>query len=382
MKFSYYNPTRILFGNGQITEIAKLIPAGKKVLVTYGGGSIKKNGVFDQVKEALKAFEWFEFSGIEPNPTVETLDRAVALAKEKKVDFVLAVGGGSVIDGSKYIAAAALYDGNGWDILEKKYVVAKALPLGAVLTLPATASEANPTAVISKKATAAKLAFNSPHCYPVFAIMDPEVMATLPERQIANGLVDSFIHVCEQYVTRPVGAMVQDGYCEALLKTLKNLIEHYDQHNEPAWRENLMWAANQALNGLIGLGVPGDWGTHRIGHELTAMFGIDHARTLTIVQPALFREMMHEKAAKLEQMGRNVFGLPESADLAERTIQAIEALYRKVGMPVRFSDCDITAADTVAKLVGALKEHGMTALGENANITPEVSERILTRAMK
>lgn len=381
MKFSYYNPTRIQFGSGQIAAIAKLVPQGSRVLVTYGGGSIKKNGVFDQVKDALKSFEWFEFSGIEPNPTVETLDKAVALVKEKKLDFILAVGGGSVIDGSKYIAAAALYQGNGWDILEKKHIVDKAVPLGAVLTLPATASESNPTAVISRKSTATKIAFSSPHCYPVFAVLDPDTMATLPERQIANGLIDSFIHTCEQYLTYPTGALVQDGYCEALLKTLKNLIEHYDDHHQPLWRANLMWAANQALSGLIGVGVPGDWATHRIGHELTAMFNIDHARTLTIVQPALFREMLPEKAAKLAQMGRNVFNLPETDDIATRTIAAIEELYRRVGMPVRFSDCDITAPDTPAKLVKALEAHGMTALGENVNITLEVSERILTRAM-
>ncbi len=381
MKFSYYNPTRIQFGSGQIASIAKLIPAGKRVLVTYGGGSIKKNGVFDQVAEALKGYEWFEFSGIEPNPTAETLDKAVSLAKEKKIDFILAVGGGSVIDGSKYIAAAALYDGPGWDILERKHIVTKAVPLGAVLTLPATASESNPTAVISSKTTHAKLAFSSPAVFPQFAILDPDVMASLPERQIANGLVDSFIHTCEQFLTYPVGAMVQDGYCEALLRALKHLIEHFDEHDDPLWRENLMWAANQALSGLIGVGVPQDWATHRIGHELTAMFGIDHARTLTIIQPALFREMLDDKAAKLAQMGRNVFGLADTADIAERTIDAIEALYRSVGMPVRFSDCDITAPDTVDKLVAALKSHGMVALGEHGTITPEISTKILTRAL-
>lgn len=381
MKFSYYNPTRIQFGSGQIATIAQLIPQGLKVLVTYGGGSIKKNGVFEQVKEALKGHEWFEFSGIEPNPTVETLDQAVAIVKAKKIDFILAVGGGSVIDGSKYIAAAARYEGNGWDILEKKHIVTEAVPLGAVLTLPATASESNPTAVISRRATAAKLAFSSPAVFPQFAVLDPDTMATLPERQIANGLIDSFIHVCEQYLTYPVGALVQDGYCEALLCALKNLIDHYDDHNTPVWRENLMWAANQALSGLIGVGMPQDWATHRIGHELTAMFGIDHARTLTIVQPALLREMLPEKAAKLVQMGRKVFNLQETDDLAERTITAIEALYRGMGMPVRFSDCDITASDTPEKLVQALKDHGMIALGERGTITLELSSKILNRAM-
>lgn len=338
MQFSYYNPTRIQLGAGQITAIAKLIPADKRVLVTYGGGSIKKNGVLEQVQQALSGHEWFEFSGIEPNPTIETLDKAVAVVREKKIDFILAVGGGSVIDGSKYVAAASLYDGDGWDIMEGRHKATKALPLGAVLTLPATASESNQTAVISRASTAAKRAFSSPAVYPQFAILDPESMATLPQRQLANGLVDSFIHTCEQYVTFSVGALVQDGYAEALLRSLKTLIENFDDQNTPVWRENLMWAANQALNGLIGLGVPGDWARHRTGHEITAMFGVDHARTLTIVQPALFRELLPQKAEKLAQMGRNVFGLEDGADLPERTVSAIEDLYRGVGMPVRFSD--------------------------------------------
>lgn len=381
MQFSYYNPTRIQFGAGQIATIAKLIPAGKRVLVTYGGGSIKKNGVLEQVQQALSGHEWFEFAGIEPNPTIETLDKAVAIVREKKIDFILAVGGGSVIDGSKYVAAASLYEGDGWDIMEGKHRVTKAVPLGAVLTLPATASESNPTAVISRASTAAKRAFSSPAVYPQFAILDPESMATLPQRQLANGLVDSFIHTCEQYVTYPVGALVQDGYAEALLRSLKTLIDNFEDHNTPAWRENLMWTANQALNGLIGLGVPGDWATHRIGHEITAMFGVDHARTLTIVQPALFRELLPQKAEKLAQMGRNVFDLEESTDLAERTINAIEDLYRSVGMPVRFSDCDITGADTVSRLVQALKTQGMLDLGERNDITLDVSQKILTRAL-
>ncbi|MEN3929716.1 iron-containing alcohol dehydrogenase [Microvirga sp. W0021] len=382
MKFSYYNPTRIQFGANTIASIATLIPKESKVLVTYGGGSIKKNGIYDQVKDALKDYEWHEFSGIEPNPLVETLDKAVAVAKEKKIDFILAVGGGSVIDGSKYIAAAALYDGEGWDILEKKHIVTKALPLGAILTLPATASESNPTAVISRKSTQTKLAFSSSAVYPKFAVLDPSAMVTLPERQIANGLVDSFIHTCEQYLTYPVGALVQDGYCETLLRTLKHLIERFNEHDDLLWQENLMWAANQGLSGLIGVGVPQDWATHRIGHELTAMFGIDHARTLTIVQPALLREMISDKAAKLSQMGRNVFHLPQTSDIAEKTIDAIEALYRSIGMPVRFSDCEITDPETPAKLVAALKEHNMIALGEKGNITPEISEKILTKAMR
>ncbi|MBU6955613.1 iron-containing alcohol dehydrogenase [Hahella sp. HN01] len=380
MNFSFSNSTRIEFGQGRIAKLASLIDAEQKVMVVYGGGSIKKNGVYDQIKDALKDHSWVEFSGVEANPTVETLDKAVELARREKVDYILAVGGGSVIDGCKYIAAATLHDGDGWDILTRKYTIARALPLGVVLTLPATGSESNGGSVVTKAATKEKLSFGSPLVLPRVAVLDPDVIKSLPERQVANGVVDAFVHICEQYLSHNGDAWVQDGYAEALLRNLVRLAEEFPQRDNDVWRSNLMWTANQALNGLIGAGVAQDWATHMIGHEITALYGVDHARTLAIVQPSLLRVQMADKRAKLEQMGRNVFNLPQDDKLAETTIEAIERLYSSLDIPTRLSHAGIEGDTAVPALVDALEKHGMTALGENRAITLDVSREILKRA--
>lgn len=381
MNFSYVNPTKIFFGQKQIAAIKQAIPSDQKVLVVYGGGSIKKNGVYDQVSEALEGHEWLEFSGVEPNPTKETLDKAVAMVQEHGVDFILAVGGGSVIDGSKYVAAASKYDGDGWDIMIGKHQVTEATPLAAILTLPATGSESNMGAVITKKETQDKLPFMSPAVQPKFAVLDPDVMKTLPERQLINGIVDAWVHVCEQYLTLPTGAMVQDGYAETLLKTLKTLGEQFAERDDDMWRANLMWSANQALNGLIGSGVPQDWATHMIGHELTALWGVDHARSLAIVQPSLLRNQMQFKRPKLEQMGRNVFGLEAGDDLAERTIEAIEAFYHQLDVATKLENYDESREQAIDAIIEQLNKHGMTVLGENQTITLERSREILELAV-
>lgn len=381
MNFSYVNPTKIFFGQKQIAAIKEAIPSDQKVLVVYGGGSIKKNGVYDQVSEALEGHEWLEFSGVEPNPTKETLDKAVAMVKEHGVDFILAVGGGSVIDGSKYVAAASKYDGDGWDIMIGKHQVTEATPLAAILTLPATGSESNMGAVITKKETQDKLPFMSPAVQPKFAVLDPDVMKTLPERQLINGIVDAWVHVCEQYLTLPTGAMVQDGYAETLLKTLKTLGEQFAERDDDMWRANLMWSANQALNGLIGSGVPQDWATHMIGHELTALWGVDHARSLAIVQPSLLRNQMQFKRPKLEQMGRNVFGLEAGDDLAERTIEAIEAFYHQLDVATKLENYGESREQAIDAVIEQLNKHGMTVLGENQAITLERSREILELAV-
>lgn len=381
MQFTYANPTQILFGQGQISAIQSSIQPQDKVLVIYGGGSIKRNGVYDQVSEALNGHQWVEFSGVEPNPTKETLDKAVAIVKEQGINFILAVGGGSVIDGSKYVAAAAKYDGDGWDILTGKHQVSEATPLGAVLTLPATGSESNMGAVITKAETQDKLAFLSPFVQPKFAVMDPDVMKTLPEKQLINGIVDAWVHVCEQYLTTKHGAMVQDGYAETLLRTLKKLGEDFDNRDDDAWRANLMWSANQALNGLIGSGVPQDWATHMIGHELTALWGVDHARSLAIVQPSLLRNQLVHKRAKLEQMGVNVFGLELSNDLAERTIDAIESFYQTMTVSTQLTEHGSDKQSAIDSVVSQLELHGMKALGENQAITLKESREILTQAI-
>ncbi|CAA0091726.1 Alcohol dehydrogenase YqhD [BD1-7 clade bacterium] len=381
MQFTYANPTQILFGQGQIAGITDAIAQDQKVLVIYGGGSIKKNGVYDQTAAALANHTWVEFAGVEPNPTKETLDKAVAIVKEQAIDFILAVGGGSVIDGAKYVAAAGKYDGDGWDLLIGKHQAKVATPMGAILTLPATGSESNSGAVITKAENQDKLPFFSPAVQPVFAVMDPDVMKTLPERQLVNGIVDAWVHTCEQYITLPTDAMVQEGYAETLLRTLLTLGENFNNRDSDSWRGNLMWSANQALNGLIGTGVPQDWATHMIGHELTALWGVDHARSLAIVQPSLLRNQIETKRAKLEQMGRNVFDLPASGDLAEKTIDAIEAFYNNLDVATKLTehgDDKPTAIDTI---IGQLKQHGMVALGERQAITPDVAREILEQAV-
>jgi NADP-dependent alcohol dehydrogenase len=382
MEFSYVNPTQIHFGQGKIASISDAIPSNSKVLVIYGGGSIKKNGVYQQVQDALTKHTWIEFSGVEPNPTMETLDQAVVIAKAEKIDYILAVGGGSVIDGAKYVAAAACYDGAGWDILLGKHTITEAIAIGAVLTLPATGSESNAASVITRAATQDKLPFFSPAVQPKFAVLDADAMKTLPERQLINGLVDAWVHICEQYLTTPVGAMVQDGYAEALLKNLLVLTKEYDQHDTLQWRENLMWTANQALNGLIGAGVTADWATHMIGHELTALYGVDHARSLAIIQPSLLRNQIAVKKAKLEQLGSNVFTLAVGDDLAERTIAAIEAFYHSLNVATQLTQHTEDKAAAIDKIIAQLKAHNMVKLGEHQAITLTQSREILELAVK
>lgn len=381
MKFTYVNPTQIHFGQGQIAAISSAIPTDKKTLVIYGGGSIKNNGVYDQVVSALANHNWVEFAGVEPNPTKETLDKAVAIVKQQDIDFILAVGGGSVIDGSKYVAAAAKYDGDGWDIMLGKHQVVEATPIGAILTLPATGSESNMGAVITKAETQDKLAFMAPAVQPKFAVLDPDVMKSLPERQLINGLVDAWVHVCEQYLTLPTNAMVQDGYAETLLKNLLVLGQQYAERDNDQWRANLMWTANQALNGLIGSGVPQDWATHMIGHEFTALWHVDHARSLAIVQPSLLRNQLENKRAKLEQMGKNVFDLPAGKDLALRTIDAIEAFYHSLNVATQFADHNSSQQEAVNAVIAQLEAHGMVVLGEQQSITIERSREILEQAI-
>ena len=377
MNYTYFNPTSIEFGTDKIKSIVNYIDKKLKVLVVYGGGSIKKNGVYEQVTTALEGYTWFEFGGVEPNPSIETLNKAVKIIKDEKIDFVLAVGGGSVIDGSKYLVAAAFYDGDAWDFLEGK-AVEKALPLGAILTLPATGSESNATAVISKNSTNEKRYFGSPLVYPKFAVLDPSVMSTLDDRQLANGLVDAFVHTCEQYLTYPNTSLLHDGYAETILKGLHILSQDWKNRHEIQWQENLMLLANQALNGFIGSGVPQDWATHMIGHEITAFYGLDHARSLAVVQPQLLRVMIADKQEKLTQMGKEVFGMPHNYEMV---IEAIEFMYHSIGVSTNLNDYNIDDK-VVENITSALKKHGMTAIGENGTVTLEKVEKILTMSMK
>jgi NADP-dependent alcohol dehydrogenase len=381
--FSYQNPTRIVFGEGQISQLAALVPKGAKVLLTYGGGSIKHNGVYQQVVKALEGFEVLEFSGIEPNPSFETLLKAVELVKAENITYLLPVGGGSVVDGTKFIAAAALFEGNPWDILAKRAPVTQAMPLGCVLTLPATGTESNGNSVVTRYSTQEKLSFASPLVYPQFAVLDPTVTFSLPPKQVANGVVDAFVHVMEQYMTYPVNAAVQDRFAEGLLLTLieQGPLALKDPHNYDV-RANVMWAATMALNGLIGQGVPQDWATHMIGHELTALYGLDHAQTLAIVLPALLQQQRTQKRAKLIQYGKRVFNLQHSDEerLIDETIAHTRAFFEQMGVPTRMADYGIKA-DAVDALVAKLEQHRMLKLGEHGDITLDVSRKILTAAL-
>ena len=310
--FNYYNPVQILFGKGKIAEIGKHIPAHTKIMMTYGGGSIKKNGVYQQVMDALKGFEIIEFPGIEPNPHYETLMKAVEIIKQEKVDFLLAVGGGSVVDGTKFIAAAACFEGHDkWDILAKRAHIENALPFATVLTLPATGSEMNCGAVITRAETQEKLDFGSPKVFPKFSVMDPEATYSLPLRQIANGIIDTYVHVMEQYLGYPENAMIQDRFSEGILQTLVELAPKIYSSEKPIYddRANFMWAATMGLNGLIACGVREDWATHHIGHELTAFHGLDHAVTLAIVLPGVLNGVKELRKVKLLQYGERVWGI-------------------------------------------------------------------------
>lgn len=376
--FTFHNPTRILFGQGRINDISQQIPDGARVLITYGGGSVVKTGTLDEVKAALKDFTVFEFAGIEPNPTYETLMRAVELARRERIDFLLAVGGGSVIDGTKFIAAAIPFDGEPWDILAKQAEIKRAIPFGSVLTLPATGSEMNSFSVVSRRASNDKLAFSSPLVFPLFSVLDPGKTFTLPPRQVANGVVDAFVHITEQYLTCPADARVQDRFAEGLLLTLiEEGPKALTMPDDYAVRANLMWTATLALNGLIGAGVPQDWATHMLGHELTALHGLDHAQTLAVLLPAMLQVRRAEKREKLLQYADRVWGLREGSaderiDLAiGRTRQFFESL----GVKTRLSDYGI-GTDAIAALVAQLERHGLTALGENQTLDIAHSRRV------
>ncbi|MBF0575779.1 iron-containing alcohol dehydrogenase [Dysgonomonas sp. GY617] len=379
--FSFVNPVKIIFGKDTIKDLTQEIPADSKVLIIYGGGSIKSNGVYDQVTKALASFEWFEYSGIEANPHYETCMEVVSYIKEKKVDYLLAVGGGSVVDATKFIAAAACFEGNDpWDILSKHAKIKAAIPFGVVLTLSATGSEMNAGAVITKVATQDKLAFGSPHVYPKFSILDPEVTYSLPPRQVSNGIADAFVHVIEQYLTYPVRAMIQDKFAEAILATL--IVEGpkaLETPNDYDVRANLMWASTWALNGWIGCGVPEDWATHQIGHELTALYGLDHAQTLAIVLPGVMTILKEQKAEKILQLGQEVFGIYNNLSREERienTIKAVEFFFEGINIKTHLSDYGLNKA-SIDNVCSKLLGRGWT-LGEKSNITPDVVRDILT----
>lgn len=382
--FEFFNNTRILFGDGQIKALSAQLPAGARVLVIYGGGSIKKNGVFEQVSAALAGFSWQEFGGIEANPHFETCMRAVELVRRDSVDFLLAVGGGSVIDATKFIAAAAVYQGDPWEIVSTFGASVKtALPIGCVLTLAATGSEMNPTAVITRSATKDKLFFNSDHVRPQFSILDPRTTCSLPARQVANGVVDSMVHVLEQYITYPVNAKVQDRFAEALLSTIieEAPVALADPGNYGA-RANLMWSSTMALNGLLSTGVPADWASHLIGQELTALYGLDHGQTLAIMMPAIWTYKLAQKQDKLVQYGQRVWQIRETEPklVAQQAIERTRDFFESLGVATRLSTYGLGEGD-IEPVVAKLIEHQFVQLGEHGDITPDAVRKILRLAL-
>lgn len=382
--FNFQNPTRILFGRGRIADLNDQIPSDAKVMILFGGGSAERSGVLGQVREALAGRTLVEFGGIEPNPRYATALKAVDMINEKNVDFLLAVGGGSVIDATKFIAAATKYEGDAWEILTSYgSVIKEAMPFGSVLTLPATGSEMNSGGVITNPEKEAKLPFNSSHCFPVFSVLDPEITYTLPPRQVANGVVDAFVHTMEQYLTYPSAAYVQDGFAETLLRTLIELgPKALETPKDYDIRSNLMWTATLALNGLIGAGVPQDWASHMIGHEITALNDTDHARTLAVVLPSLMNDQRDRKREKLLQYAANVWNIREGSEDAriDAVIDSTRRFFEQMGIKTHLSDYAIGAPE-IDHIVNALKEHGMTTLGEHDAITPEDARRILNAAL-
>lgn len=375
LNFELYNPTQYVFGKDQTQKLATLVPQNAKVLLAYGGGSIFKNGVYNQVKSALSDFEVVEFGGIEPNPRFETLMKAVAIIREQNINFILAVGGGSVIDGVKFISGAVNYDGDPIAILKNRVLftdVTKVVPFGTVLTLPATGSEMNSGAVVTIEATQEKLTLGGSALFPKFSICDPSVIASLPKRQIQNGVVDAFTHVLEQYLTYPHDALLQDRLAESILQTLIEIGPDVAE-NPTDYRlaSNYMWCATMALNGLIQKGVPSDWATHMIGHELTALYEIDHARTLAIIGPNLYRVMFDSKKEKLAQYGKRVWNIEGNSEdeIAQEAIAKTVAFFHTMGMKTKLSENTKNYQQTADFIVNRFEERGWKALGEKQNVT-------------
>lgn len=381
LNFEFKNPTKILFGKGQIASLKTLIPANAKVLFLYGGGSIKTNGIYEQVTSALSNHKVVEFRGIEANPEYDTLMKALNIIKTQDIDFLLAVGGGSVIDGTKFLSSAALYEGpEPWDILSKKIRTEIGMPFATVLTLPATGSEMNSSAVITRAATKEKLAMGGPGLFPQFSILDPQVISSIPARQLQNGIIDAFTHVLEQYLTYPTGALLQDRFAESILKTLTEvgpaIIEdpaHYDTACE------FMWCCTMALNGLIQKGVPTDWATHMIGHELTAQFGIDHARTLAIIAPHLYRYKFDTKKEKLAQYGERIWSIQQGSteNKAHLAIEKTIEFFHHLGVDTKLSDYTQDYSNTAQLIEERFAQRGWQGLGERKDITPADAKKIV-----
>ena len=381
LNFEFKNPTKIIFGKGQIARIAKEIPLQSNVLMLYGGGSIMQNGIYEQVKTALKDFNVIEFGGIPANPEYAILMEALKIIKEKNIDYLLAVGGGSVIDGTKFLSSAALYTGdNPWDILAKNIRTEKGMPFGCVLTLPATGSEMNSGSVITRAETQEKLSMGGPGLFPEFSILDPEVVKSIPQRQLANGITDAFTHVLEQYMTYPIGAILQDRIAESIMQTLVEIAPKIMKDpSDYTAAANFMWSCTMALNGLIQKGVPNDWAVHAMGHELTAMYGIDHARTLSIIAPSHYRYNFESKKEKLAQYAERIWGVTEGAveEKAQAAISKTEDFFHSLGIQTKLSEYTEDYKGTAEKIAERFTTRGWMGLGERRSLKPSDVEKIV-----
>ncbi|MBL4745084.1 MAG: iron-containing alcohol dehydrogenase [Flavobacteriaceae bacterium] len=379
--FNLHNPTKVLFGKGQIENISKEIPADAKILLLYGGGSIKKNGIYEQVTEALESHKVIEFGGIPANPEYSVLMEALGIIKSENITFLLAVGGGSVIDGTKFLAAAALFEGDSpWDILTQNIRTEVGMPFGAVLTLPATGSEMNSGAVITRASTKEKYAMGGPGLFPLFSVLDPTVIKSIPQRQLANGLADAFVHVLEQYITYSVGADLQDRFAESVLQTIIEVAPKIlkDPSDYKA-ASNFMWSCTMALNGLISQGVPSDWSIHMIGHELTALFGIDHARTLAIITENHYLHNLDDKKEKLAQYATRVWNVTEGSieERAKAGIQKTTEYFHSLGIDTKLSDYTDDYEGTAEIIATRFTERGWLKMGERGTLTPEDAASIM-----
>lgn len=379
--FTFHNPTKLIFGKGTIAKLSKQIPVSAKIMMTYGGGSIFKNGVYDQVKAALGSRTVIEFGGIEANPEYNTLMKAVEICRTEGVDFLLSVGGGSVIDGTKFIATAVKYDGEPWEFMLDPAKVGEAIPIATVLTLPATGSEMNCGAVVSRRERNEKFAFHNPHCYPLFSILDPTTIYSLPKHQVSNGIIDTFAHTLEQYLTFDNKAMVMDRWAEGLLQTLVELAPQLEANQQDYDAcANFMLTATMGLNGFIAMGVVEDWATHMIGHELTALHGLDHGVTLAIVHPALMSVMRAEKHAKLVQYAQRVWGATgDDQHKIDTAIAKTEGFYRSLGVKTRLCEHGI-GQQTIDTIVERFTSRGWN-VGEGGIVTPDKVRAILERCM-
>ena len=384
LNFELQNPVKIYFGKGEIEKLKTAISKDQKILLLYGGGSIKKNGIYDQVTEALLGFDVIEFGGIEANPEYDTLLEALAIIKEQNIGFMLAVGGGSVIDGTKFLASAALYEGEEpWEILANGIRTEVGMPFGTVLTLPATGTEMNSGSVVSRRSIGEKRAMGGPGLFPQFSILDPTVVASIPKRQIANGITDAYTHVLEQYITYPVGADLQDRLAESVLNSLVATAPAVMQDpSDYKAAANFMWCCTMALNGIIQKGVPNDWAIHAIGHELTALYGIDHARTLAIIAPRHYQYFLENKKEKLAHYGERVWNIAEGGleERAKAAITKTEEFFQSLGIGTHLSDYVEQTAGTAEKVSTALKERGWVALGEHQAVTPDAVRVIVEKS--